>query len=111
MLVVFIYVVILHFEVFDFQSRLRISMGVQESIVEGVEEIEPRVWVFVTGVKGVSLDSDEVPDEGAGYKSEGKGYFALVGVQGLYPGVQAKVASQVFDEFFGFGAVSFKFLG
>ena len=110
-MVVFIYVVVLHFEVFNFQPRLGISVSVQESIIEGIKKVEPRVWVFIACVEGISLDSDEVSDEGAGYESEGEGYFALVGVQGLYSGIQAKVASQIFNEFFGFGAISFEFLG
>ena len=55
-------------------------MSVQESIIEGIEEVEPRVWMFITRVKGVPLNSDEISDEGAGYKSEGEGYFALIGV-------------------------------
>ena len=55
-------------------------MSVQESIIEGVKEVKPRVWVFIACVKGVSLNSDEVSDEGAGYKSEGEGYLALIGV-------------------------------
>ena len=67
-------------------------MSVQESVIEGVEEVEPRVWVFVACVKGVSLNPNEISNEGARYKGEGEGYFALIGVQWLYPGVQAKVA-------------------
>ena len=55
-------------------------MSVQESVIEGVEEIEPRVWVFIARIKGVTLNSDEVPDEGARYKGESEGYFALIGV-------------------------------
>ena len=55
-------------------------MCVQESIIEGVKEVEPCVWVFIACVKVVSLNPDEVSDEGAGYESEGKGYFALIGV-------------------------------
>ena len=62
-------------------------MRVQESIIEGIEEVEPSIWVFVACVKGISLDPDEVSDEGAGYKSEGEGYFALIGVQWLYSGI------------------------
>ena len=79
-LVVFVYVVILHFEVFNFQPRFGISMSVQEPVIEGVEEVEPHVWVFIAYVKGIPLNSDEVSDEGARYKSEGEGYFALIGV-------------------------------
>ena len=86
-------------------------MRVQESIIEGVEEIKPSVWVFVARVEGVSLDPDKVSDEGAGYEGEGEGYFALIRIQRLYPGIQAKVASQIFYKFLGFGAVSFEFLG
>ena len=52
----------------------------QESIIEGIEEVEPRVWVFIARVKGVSLNPNEVPNEGTGYKGEGEGYFALIGV-------------------------------
>ena len=55
-------------------------MRVQESIIEGIEEVKPGVWVFVAHVEGISLDPDEVSDEGAGYKSEGEGYFALIRV-------------------------------
>ena len=55
-------------------------MSVQESVVEGVEEVEPRVWVFIAHVEGVSLNSDEVSDKGAGYKGKGEGHFALIGV-------------------------------
>ena len=86
-LVVFFYVVILHFEVFDLQPRFGVSVSVQESIIESVEEVEPRVWVFIARVESVSLNSDEVPDEGSGYKSEGEGYFALISVQGLHPSI------------------------
>ena len=85
-------------------------MSVQESVIEGVEEVEPRVWFFVACIKGISLDSDEISDEGAGYEGESKGYFALIGIQGLHPSIQTKVAPQVFDEFFCLGAISFKFL-
>ena len=62
-------------------------MRVQESIVEGVEEIEPSIRVFIARIERVSLDPDEVSDEGAGYKSEGEGYLALIRVQRLYPGI------------------------
>ena len=55
-------------------------MSVQESVVEGVEEVKPRVWVFVAHVKSISLNPNEISDEGAGYKGEGEGYFALIGV-------------------------------
>ena len=55
-------------------------MGVQESVIEGVEEVEPCIRMFITRIKGVSLNSNEVSDEGAGYKSEGEGHFALIGV-------------------------------
>ena len=55
-------------------------MSVQESIIEGIEEVEPRVRVFVAHVKGVSLNPNEISNEGAGYKGEGEGYFALIGV-------------------------------
>ena len=79
-LVVFIYVVVFHPQVFDLHSHLGVSMSVQESVIEGVEEVEPCVWFFITSIEGVSLDSDEVSDEGTGYKSEGEGYFALIGV-------------------------------
>ena len=110
-MVVFIHVIVFHPEVFDFQPCFGVSMSIQESIIEGVEEIEPRVRVFITCIKGISLDPDKIPDEGAGYEGESEGYFALIGVQRLYPSVQAKVASQIFNEFFGFGAISFEFLG
>ena len=79
-LVVFVHVVVLHSEVFDFQPRFGISVSVQESIIEGIEEVEPRVWVFIARVKDVSLNSDEISDKGAGYEGEGEGYFALIGV-------------------------------
>ena len=79
-LIVFVYIVVLHPEVFNLQPCFGVSMSVQKSVVEGVKEVEPRVWVFIACVKGVTLDSDEVPDEGAGYKGEGEGYFALIGV-------------------------------
>ena len=79
-MVVFVYIVVLHFKVFDLQPRLGIPVRVQESIIKGIKEVEPGVRVFVTRVESVSLDSDEVPDEGAGYKGEGEGYFALIGV-------------------------------
>ena len=55
-------------------------MSVQEPIIEGVEEVEPRVWVFVARVKSVSLNSNEISDERSGYKGESEGYFALIGV-------------------------------
>ena len=55
-------------------------MRIQESIIEGIEEVEPRVWVFVAHVKGVSLDPNEISNKGAGYKGEGEGYLALIGV-------------------------------
>ena len=86
-------------------------MSVQEPVIEGVEEVEPRVWVLVAYIKGISLNPDEVSDEGAGYKGEGEGYLALIGVQWLYSGIQSKVAPQIFDEFFGFGTISFELLG
>ena len=62
-------------------------MGVQESVIEGVEEVKPRVWMLIARVKGVPLNSNKVPDEGARYKSEGEGYFALIGVQWLHSSV------------------------
>ena len=62
-------------------------MRVQESIIEGVEEVKPSIWVLVARVESISLDPDEVSDEGAGYKSEGEGYFALIRVQRLYSGI------------------------
>ena len=55
-------------------------MGVQEPVIEGVEEVEPRVRMFITCIKGVPLNPNEVSDKGAGYKSEGEGYFPLIGV-------------------------------
>ena len=62
-------------------------MSVQEFVIEGFQEVEPGVWVFVARVEGVALDSDEVSDKGARYESKGEGYFALIGVQRLYSGV------------------------
>ena len=86
-MVVFIYVIVLHFEVLDLQPRLGVPVRVQESIIEGVEEIKPSIWVFVANVESVSLDPDEVSDEGARYESEGEGYFALIRIQRLYSGI------------------------
>ena len=79
-LVVFVHVVVLHFKTFNFQPCFGISVSVQESIIEGIEEVEPRVWVFIAHVEGVSLNPDEVSDKGARNKGQGEGYFALISV-------------------------------
>ena len=88
-----IYVIVFYLQVLDFHSCLGVSVGIQESMVKGVQEVKPGVWVFITRIKRVTLNSDEVSDEGTGYEGEGEGYFALIGVQGLHSGIQAKVAS------------------
>ena len=45
-----------------------------------IKMLATSVWMFITRVQCVPLDSDEVSDEGARYEGEGEGYFALIGV-------------------------------
>ena len=61
-LVIFIYIIVFHPQVFDLHSCFGVTVGVQEPVVEGVQEVEPGIWFFTAGVEGIALNSDEISD-------------------------------------------------